>query len=184
MESATFPFTRADAAISDAALIEAIRACARRSQTALRQIYDASAPQLLAQLVQMLGDREQAEAALHDCLLRVWQEAAWYRADLCAPRVWLRAVARRVAIERLHATPAQPLDEEGAAQLRLVDAAGDPAAGAARTGLNEEQARCLHLAYASGRSPADIAGVLELPVASVRRLIRGALAAITVGAGS
>ncbi len=171
MNSPAFPFPRSQATTTDAVLIEALHACARRSVPALRRIYDLTAPRLLGELTQMLGDRQAAEAALADCYVHIWQQAATFNPERCRPGTWLLSIARHHAIDSLRQQqPATPWEEVDAA-LRLTD-----------TALSEEfplqEGRILRLAYLSGRSPMEIARALDWPLRRVQEAIRRSLLAM------
>jgi RNA polymerase sigma-70 factor (ECF subfamily) len=172
MTTPAFPFARSpDTAATDAVLIEALHACARRHVPALRSIYDLTAPRLLGELTQMLGDRHMAEAMLEDCYVHVWQLAGTYNPERCRPGTWLLSIARHHAIDSLREQPLLTPADEVDASLRLTDAA-----------LTEEIAspeqRVLQLAYLSGRSPAEIARALEWPLRRVQAAIRQGLRAM------
>jgi RNA polymerase sigma-70 factor (ECF subfamily) len=152
-------------------LIEALHACARRSVPALQRIYELTAPRLLGELVQMLGDRHAAEAMLEDCYLHIWQLAGTYNPERCRPGTWLLSIARHQAIDSLREQPLATPPDEVDASLQLTDAA-----------LSEEiplpEQRVLRLAYLSGRSPAEIARALEWPLRRVQAAIRQGLKAM------
>jgi RNA polymerase sigma-70 factor (ECF subfamily) len=170
MNAATFPFASSAASmVPDEVLSEALRACARHELPALRRIYDLTAPRLLGLLVQMLGDREQAEAGLQHCYLAVWQQAASFNPARSRPHTWLLSMVRRHAIDELRAQQGAPADEVDAA-LRLEETAlGDS--------LPSGQ-RMLRLAWLTGRSAPEIARALGVSAAEVRGDIRDALLAL------
>jgi RNA polymerase sigma-70 factor, ECF subfamily len=165
------PFVRPQAGGElDAELNEALRGCARHNMPALRRIHDLMAPRLLGELLQMLGDRGLAEAALVDCLVEIWQQAGDYNPQRSQPRAWLLAVARHHAIGLLRKTQTQ-LSEEVDSTLRFM-----------HTALEEEgsapERRLLQLAWRTGRSPAEIARALQWPLRRVLQGIRQGLAAM------
>jgi RNA polymerase sigma-70 factor, ECF subfamily len=168
MGAAEFPFpVSADVTATDAMLVEALRDCARRSVPALQRLYDLTAPRLLGELVQRLGDRQAAETALEDCYVQIWQQAGSFSPERCRPGTWLLAIARQHAIGLRDQQPVQP--EEVDATLQLADAA------LGEQGAATQELRILRLAYASGRSTAEIARALGLPVRRIRECIRHAL---------
>ncbi len=168
MGAAEFPFpVSTDTAATDALLVESLRACARRSVPALQRLYELTAPRLLGELVQRLGDRQAAESALEDCYVQIWQQAGSFSPERCRPGTWLLAIARQHAIDLREQQPALP--EEVDATLLLADAAlGEQASATPALHI-------LRLAYASGRSPAEIARALGMPVRRIRECIHLAL---------
>jgi DNA-directed RNA polymerase specialized sigma24 family protein len=170
MNRAQFPFATPPAAAADAELGLALRACARHSLPALRRIHELTAPRLLAQLLQVLGDRKAADAALVDCFVHIWHEAADFNPQRSQPRTWLQSIARHHAVDLLRASPEEATDDV------------DSALSFMHVGLHYEggppEQRLLELAWRSGRSAQEIARALNLPVRGVRQEIRSALQAM------
>src|SRR6186713_1047615 len=112
MNRSEFPFARQLAGnATEAELGEALRACARHSVAGLRRLHDLMAPRLLAELLQMLGDREMAEAALVDCFVAIWNEAVNFNPQRNQPRSWLLSIARHHAMDLMRATGAGTAEE-------------------------------------------------------------------------
>ena len=65
-----------DVDVDDLELTRLIAACAERNAQALRQLYDRTAPQLLACMVRILKRRALAEEALQDVFVSIWQRAS------------------------------------------------------------------------------------------------------------
>lgn len=170
MSAPAFPFDKPQHIATDAELSEALRACARRNIPALRRLYDLVAPRLLAELVQMLGDRQVAEAALADCYVQIWRQAGSFNPERCTPQTWLLSIARRHAIDQLRIRPLAPPDEVDAA-LRFQDSIAEEQP-------DPQQLRILRLAYRSGRSSAEIARALEWPLKHVQAAIRRGLSVL------
>jgi DNA-directed RNA polymerase specialized sigma24 family protein len=171
MNAATFPFASVEASrMNDEVLGEALRACAQQSVPALRRLYEVSAPRLLGLLVQMLGDREQAEALLQQCYLAIWQQASSFNPARSRPRTWLLSVVRQQAIDHLRAHPQAPAEE--------VDAGLQLAAAALDVQESFSGQRLLRLAFLTGRTPPEIARAMGESAADVRHGIRAALFAM------
>jgi RNA polymerase sigma-70 factor, ECF subfamily len=172
MNRPEFPFARPLAGnATDAELGEALRACARHSVAGLRRLHDLMAPRLLAELLQMLGDREMAEKALVDCFIGIWNDAVNFNPQRSQPRAWLLSFARRHAVDLMRQAGTATEDEVDGA-LRFLDAVLH------EEGVSPEQ-RLLHLAWRSGRSPAEIARALEMPMRRVQQALRRSLDAMS-----
>jgi DNA-directed RNA polymerase specialized sigma24 family protein len=166
------PFTGPqDAAAIEPALQESLRAVARHSILALRRIHDLTAPRMMAQLLQWLGDRKAAEAALVHCYADVWEQSGGFSPARNSAGVWLDAIARHRAISILRATPRLTPPEEVDASLQILQATLD------EQGMSPPQSM-LRLAWCSARSVAEIARALQLPFNQVRQEIRSSLAAM------
>lgn len=157
-----------DAAASDALLAEALRACAKGDAQGLRRIYDHTAPRLLGMLVQMLGDPDEAEAALADCCVEIWEQAGNFNPGRLKPSVWLLSIIRHHAIGRLRVQQGGSPDDETDAALRLMEAA-------LQDEFPQPEQRLLRLAYTSIRSPAEIARALNHPLRQVRAALHGGI---------
>jgi RNA polymerase sigma-70 factor, ECF subfamily len=170
----------------DALLIAALQGCAARDTAALSQLYDLTASQLLGQLVRMLGDRAEAEDALQECFVRVWQRAESFRPEVGRPYTWLLAIVRHHAIDRLRTRRRSvSLDAVDESLLAADAASGDDESAITHASLNRcmqaltpQQQRCLRLAYVTGQSQDEIAQQLSLPLGSVKSWIRRGLLAL------
>lgn len=170
MNATAFPFNRSPDSAADAVLGEALHACAHHSVPALRRIHELTAARFLGLLVQMLGDRGEAEELLQLCYLAIWAQASAFNPARSRPYTWLHSLVRQQAIDHLRAQAAAPADEVDAA-LRLADTAlGDEAQPAGH--------RRLRLAFLTGRSPQEIARAFGESPASVRLGIHQALRAM------
>jgi RNA polymerase sigma-70 factor (ECF subfamily) len=171
------------ASLDDAQLQRLLRACAAGSRSDLERLYRACAPRLLGQLVVLLSDRAQAEDALQEVFIKVWERAAQYDAARGRPLTWMLSIARNHAIDQLRARRVSvPIDDD---TLQLAAAEPDwssleseaTAANLARCLqlLQAEQRQCLRLAYAGGYSQEQIAAAMGSPLGSVKSWVRRAL---------
>ena len=192
MSASSFPFHPDRTVVDDKVLVTALQGCARRSVPALQRLYGLTAPRLLGLLVQMLGDRQNAEHALPECYVRIWNQSATYSPQRCQPLPWLLGMARQHAITQLHESQAAASTEEVDASLRLADAAlhdaetppPAPALQLRLAGLDAAEQRRLRLVYLTGRAPADIARALGESEVTMRRRLRACLAALQEGPAS
>jgi DNA-directed RNA polymerase specialized sigma24 family protein len=176
MQRPEFPFARPQpGATIDAELGEALRGCAGHSLPALRRIHELMAPRLLAELLQMLGERKLAETALVDCFVAIWQQAGNFNPQRNQPRAWLLSIARHHAVDLLRETQVGTSEEVDHALCFL------------RSALHEEgvppEQDLLHLAWRSGRSPAEIARALRRPPRRVQQEIRRSLVLMSESLG-
>jgi len=167
----------------DAALLRQLAGCAAGSRQDLERLYRATAPRLLGRLVALLGDRAQAEDALQEVYIKVWERARQFDASRGRPLTWLLSIARNHAIDLIRARRSTlSLD---VAPIELVDENPGPAGQESDAtalllarcleGLSDAQRRSLRLAYAGGRSQEEIAAEMASPLGSVKSWIRRAL---------
>src|SRR5687768_18405427 len=88
-----------------------LRRIAERDASALADLYDCHARLLFALIVRILRNRSEAEDALQDVFLRVWQRAETYDPAFGSPVAWLVRIARNRAIDRLRLRRSHP-DQE------------------------------------------------------------------------
>jgi RNA polymerase sigma-70 factor (ECF subfamily) len=177
-----------DVDADDLELTRLIAACAERTSQALRQLYDRTAPQLLACMVRILKRRALAEEALQDVFVSIWQRASQFESRRGRPRAWLMSIARYRAIDVLRSERAELYREAEIEQLpQLVTEGGMDWAGAGRSAaalarcfelLSPDQRRGIELAFVEGASHADIARVTHQPLGTVKSWIRRGLASL------
>lgn len=161
----------------------------------LAALHSEYGPQLLNYLVKLtLGDRRLAEDIQQETFLRAWRHLERHDdVDLEAFRPWLYAVARRLMIDVLRARRARPTEVmyEDFARVGLVDdTIGDAiSAGTVRDALGRlraDQRSLLLDLYYYGRSPAEVAAYLDIPVGTVKsraHLAKKSLRALLEAAG-
>jgi RNA polymerase sigma-70 factor, ECF subfamily len=161
--------------------------CALRDERALGELYELVSSQLFGILLRILKRRALAEEALQDVMVRVWQRADQYVAYRGRAMPWLASIARYRAIDLLRAqrthtsiddAPAEALandDDFADATLsqRLRNALGDCLGR-----LNQEQQRCIALAYVNGYSQDQIATAIGSPLGTVKSWMRRGLASL------
>jgi RNA polymerase sigma-70 factor (ECF subfamily) len=177
-----------EAEADDVELTQLIAACAARNAQALRQLYDRTAPQLLACMVRILKRKALAEEALQDVFVSIWQRAGQFEARRGRPRAWLMSIARYRAIDVLRAERAELYREAEIEQLpQLVTEGASDWSGAGRSAaalarcfemLSADQRRGIELAFVDGASHADIARVTHQPLGTVKSWIRRGLASL------
>lgn len=166
-----------------------IRLIAHARPEALGELYERYGRLVFSLAVNAVGDPSTAEEITQDVFMRVWERAGQYRADQAAVSTWLTSIARHRAIDQLRR---QGVRVE-AQSIAWADVAPqkEPAAErpeqaveqsierqrvrAAVARLPEEQKQVLALAYFQGRSQAEIAEALGLPLGTVKTRIRLAM---------
>ncbi len=151
---------------------------------AFRRFYEATAGQVFAVGLRMLGDRARAEDLLQDTYLRAWYRAADYHPGKGEPLAWLTAIARYRAIDmgRSAAERSVPLDDvpETAQSAAVVDGAaeGDSRLHRCLGQLDPAQRQSIFCAFFQGLSHSEIAQRFSEPVGTVKTRIRRGLASL------
>jgi RNA polymerase sigma-70 factor (ECF subfamily) len=154
---------------------------ADRDSRALADLYDRHANLLFTLIVRILGDRAEAEDALHDVFLRIWQRADIYNPVFGAPAAWLVRLARDRAIDRLRRRGGSPITERateaadpGAAPppTRAAAAGRHDAIAGAMSVLPPEERQLIECAFFEGYSQAELSEKFALPLGTVKTRIR------------
>ena len=153
---------------------------------ALEQIYDATRVKLFGICLRILGDRKEAEDALQDVYINLWQRADRYDPTRASPISWLATFARNRAIDRLRtgkvrggAVPveeAAPLpDEAPLADMLLVDAERTAQIHECLSTLDERTRNHISSAFFDGFTYAELAERADVPLGTMKSWIRRGL---------
>ncbi len=149
---------------------------------AFRGLYDQTSAKLFAVLLRLLRNRAEAEDALQEVYVKIWNNAASYHATQFSPMSWLIAIARNHAIDRMRAGKAGMVDIDAVPEI--PDSAPDPE----RTAIaNSEMRRiddCLEQldcaaairgAYLDGFSYQELSERFSVPLNTMRTWLRRGL---------
>lgn len=153
---------------------------------ALEEIYAATRVKLFGICLRILGDRKEAEDALQDVYINLWQRADRYDPTRASPISWLATFARNRAVDRLRtgkvrggAVPveeAMPLpDEAPLADALLVDAERTAQIHQCLSKLDENTAAHIRSAFFEGYTYAQLAEAADVPLGTMKSWIRRGL---------
>ena len=170
--------------VSDAQLLTRI---ARGDQQALAELYQRHGRVVLAQITLAAGDQAVSEEILQDTMLAAWRGAASFRGE-SSVRSWLIAIARRQARDRRRrrrmpvigdeALAGQPSPGPGPERVALDRAEVAEVAEAIRT-LAPPHREVLGLVFGAGLGLREAAGVLDIPVGTVKSRLSAARTALS-----
>ena len=180
--AATFTASH-DPACDDAGLLRRI---GQGDEDAMAAFYREHGRVVFAQVLLVAGERVLAEEIVQDTMLAVWRGAGSFRGE-SSVRSWVIAIARRQTRDRLRGRRLRVVDD-----AFLADQPGsgpgpevtalDRAELAEVTGAIRELApahrEVLGLAFGSGLSLPEVAGVLEIPVGTVKSRLTAARTAL------
>ncbi|HCO54881.1 sigma-70 family RNA polymerase sigma factor [Pelagibacterium nitratireducens] len=160
---------------------------ALRDRNAFRALYARTSAKLFGVSLRILSNRSEAEDALQDVFIKVWQRAEGYRPDAASPMTWLITIARNNAIDRLRARRPGHTDIDEA--FDLEDSGMSPEQSAINTDdgnridecmgqLKPERAEAVRRAYVEGESYNELADRLGVPLNTVRTWLRRSLLAL------
>jgi RNA polymerase sigma-70 factor (ECF subfamily) len=178
----TFAASRGDAC-DDAGLLRRI---GQGDEDAMAAFYREHGQVVLAQVLLVAGDRVLAEEIVQDTMLAVWRGAGSFRGE-SSVRSWVIAIARRQTRDRLRRRRLRVVDDAfladqpssgpGPEVLALDRADLAEVMGAIRE-LAASHREVLGLVFGAGLSLPEVAGVLEIPVGTVKSRLFAARAAL------
>ena len=180
--AATFTASH-DGACDDAGLLRRI---GQGDEDAMAAFYREHGRVVFAQVLLVVGERVLAEEIVQDTMLAVWRGAASFRGE-SSVRSWVIAIARRQTRDRLRGQRLrvvddafladQPGSDPGPEVMALDRAELAEVRGAIRE-LAPAHREVLGLAFGSGLSLPEVAGVLEIPVGTVKSRLTAARTAL------
>ena len=165
-------------------LLEAI---ARGSQIALKRLYELESRRLYGIALRIVRRPEIAADVLQEAFIQIWQNAGAYTPDRGSAAAWLTGIVRFRALDAVRRHSREVLSADPALGdasvepdvLARLDARAESAALRRCLQLLEDnQRRCVLLAFVDGFSHADIARRLTAPLGSVKSWVRRGLIAL------
>ena len=161
-----------------------IARCALRDRAAFRDLYGRTSAKLYGVTLRILRDRSEADEALQEVYVKIWQRADKYVPGGYSPISWLVAVARNHSLDVLRARKPQSDDIDMA--LDVADAAPDPEQSAVDRDersridnclaqLDGEKADAVRGAYLDGFSYEELSARHNVPLNTMRTWLRRSL---------
>jgi len=155
-----------------------IEAVGRGSPVALKRLYDVESRRLYGIALRIARRPEIAADVLQEAFLQIWQNAATFSAERGAGAAWLTGVVRFRALDAVRKVGRETLSDEALEPdvVEKLDAVAQTAAlRRCLTLLEDEQRRCILLAFVDGLSHSQIAERIKAPLGSVKSWIRRGL---------
>src|SRR6516165_11551537 len=178
----TFTASR-DGACDD---VQLLRRIGQGDEDAMAAFYREHGRVVLAQVLLVAGDRVLAEEIVQDTMLAVWRGAGSFRGE-SSVRSWAIAIARRQTRDRLRRQRLRVVDDAFLAdqpgpgpgpEVMALDRAELAEVRGAIRELVPAHREVLGLAFGSGLSLPEVAGVLEIPVGTVKSRLTAARTAL------
>jgi RNA polymerase sigma-70 factor (ECF subfamily) len=173
-----------DGARDDAALLRRI---GQGDEDAMASFYREHGRVVLAQVLLVTGERVLAEEVVQDTMLAVWRGAGSFRGE-SSVRSWVVGIARRQTRDRLRGRRLRVVDDAFLAdqpssgpgpEVTALDRAELAEVKGAIRELALPHREVLGLAFGSGLSLREVAGVLEIPVGTVKSRLAAARTALS-----
>ncbi|AML50732.1 sigma-70 family RNA polymerase sigma factor [Falsihalocynthiibacter arcticus] len=154
-------------------------------RAAFSSLYSATSAKLFGICLRVLNNRAEAEDALQDVFVRVWQKANSYVVNGYSPMTWLITLARNLSIDRLRARKISTASIEDV--VELADSGPTPEAAAVQSSertqidnclgeLDVDHAASVRGAYLDGDTYQDLANRAGVPINTMRTWLRRSLA--------
>jgi RNA polymerase sigma-70 factor, ECF subfamily len=161
-----------------------IEAVGRGSQVALKRLYELEARRLYGVALRIVQRPEVAADVLQEAFVQIWQNAAAFSVERGAGAAWLTGIVRFRALDAVRKLGREILTDDPALGdaalepdvIEKIDAAAE--AGALKRCLkllDDDQRRCILLAFVDGLSHSEIAERTRAPLGSVKSWIRRGL---------
>jgi RNA polymerase sigma-70 factor, ECF subfamily len=162
---------------------EVLLSLAESDPEAFATLYDRHSRAAYALAYRMMGERLAAEDLVQEVFLKVWRTAGSYRAKRGTVRTWILSIVRSRAIDQLRADAARRRSQEKIEASAPRSHPSEAFTEAWRTSrqeqlhqalkaLSPEQSKILVSAYLSGYTHVEIAGLLKIPLGTVKGRIR------------
>ncbi|MCS5732686.1 sigma-70 family RNA polymerase sigma factor [Herbiconiux daphne] len=170
----------AEAAVTFESLLELI---SRGDQEAFSELYDRTAPRVLGLVKRVLVDHAQSEEVAQEVFLEIWKTASKFESHRGSAMSWILTMSHRRAVDRVRSSQAGH-DRDERIGLRDIEPEYDQVSESveiriehervkrAMAQLTELQREAISLAYYGGYSHSEIAGILSIPVGTVKTRLR------------
>ena len=169
---------------ASADIADLIARCSLRDRAAFRTLYQRTSAKLFGVVLRILKNRAEAEEAIQEVYIKIWQRADRYVPGQYSPISWLVAIARNHALDMIRARRPEADDLDVA--LEIADTAPDPErlAESSEDGarveaclatLEPDRAEAVRGAYLDGYSYEELAQRFAVPLNTMRTWLRRSL---------
>lgn len=163
---------------------ELLSRVALRDRAAFSLLYQTCSPKLFAVCLRILKDRTEAEEALQEVFIKVWQRADRFASEGSNAWGWLTAVARNHSIDLIRSR--KPVSDQIDEAYDLADPSPDPEREAemnaegrridrCMAALEPDRATAVRKAYVEGLSYQELADQFRVPLNTMRTWLRRSL---------
>lgn len=165
-------------------ITELLSRVALKDRAAFKTLYERTSAKLFGVSLRILKDRAEAEEALQEIYIKIWQRADRYASGQYSPISWLVAIARNHTLDMLRAR--RPIGDDIDAALDTATPEPNPEAATINAGergriencldeLEADRAGAVRGAYLDGYSYQELATTYDVPVNTMRTWLRRSL---------
>ncbi|QDP98524.1 sigma-70 family RNA polymerase sigma factor [Microlunatus elymi] len=167
-------------------LHELVRRCGLGHEDAFAELYDLTSPRLYGIVLRVLRSADLAAEVTQEVFVEIWRTCTRYREDRGGVLAWMVTIAHRRAVDRVRSVQSRT-DREQRYGRREVERPHDEVAESAErkwdadrvhaglAQLTELQRETVTLAYFGGYTQSQIAGLLQIPLGTVKTRMRDGL---------
>ncbi|KFF58570.1 RNA polymerase sigma factor SigK [Cryobacterium sp. MLB-32] len=182
----TTDFNLDDSSVEPLSQGELLARVATGDQSAFGELYDQIAPRVLGLVKRLLIDHAQSEEVVQEIFLEIWQTATRYEATRGGASTWIMTMAHRRAVDRIRSSQAGR-DRDSKIGIRDLAVAYDHVAETVEVRIEHErvekamsrltqlQRQAVSLAYYGGYTHSEVAGMLKIPLGTVKTRLRDGL---------
>ncbi|MFB2582514.1 sigma-70 family RNA polymerase sigma factor [Herbiconiux sp. P15] len=172
-----------DASEPEVSLESLMHDIAGGDQPAFAELYDRTAPRVLGLVKRVLVDHAQSEEVAQEVFLEIWRTATRFEPTRGSAMSWILTMTHRRAVDRVRSSQSGH-DRDERIGLRDIEPSYDHVSEAveiriehervkkAMAQLTEFQRQAISLAYYGGYSHTEVAGLLGIPVGTVKTRLR------------
>jgi RNA polymerase sigma-70 factor (ECF subfamily) len=157
---------------------------ASQDRMAFEKLYDLASPKLYGVCLRLLGNATEADDAMQEVFIKIWNKADYYQLGEASAMGWLYAIARNHCLDNLRARKL-PL-RSMAQMLDIADKGPSPEKSALITDegrridrcmseLDPDKAAAVKAAYVEGYSYAELSQHYDVPLNTMRTWLRRSL---------
>lgn len=155
-----------------------------KDRHAFSLLYNATSAKLFGVCLRILNNRADAEEALQEAYVKIWNKASTYTSNGYSPMTWLITLTRNLAIDKLRARKDVTDDIDDNPQLQDAGPTPETAAIASDTRrqidvcleqLKDEKSEAVRGAYLEGYSYQELADQFDVPLNTMRTWLRRSL---------
>lgn len=182
----TTDFNLDDSSVEPLSKEELLARVALGDESAFGELYDQIAPRVLGLVKRLLIDHAQSEEVTQEIFLEIWQTATRYEATRGGASTWIMTMAHRRAVDRIRSSQAGR-DRDSKIGIRDLAVAYDHVAETVEVRIEHErvekamsrltqlQRQAVSLAYYGGYTHSEVAGMLKIPLGTVKTRLRDGL---------
>lgn len=152
-------------------------------QQAFSDLYDRTAPRVLGLVKRVLVDHAQSEEVAQEVFLEIWRTASRFESQRGSAMSWILTMSHRRAVDRVRSSQSGH-DRDERIGLRDIEPEYDEVSETVEIRIEHErvkramvqltalQREAISLAYYGGYSHSEIAGILSIPVGTVKTRLR------------